>query len=155
MRKLLVDGDPAARADGQPGPRREARLGSDTDRGDHEVRGDPLPGRERHVVHADRRHGGAEPEIHTMPADAAVDDLGQLGVEGCHHLGRRLDDRRGKPAVHEVLGHLEADEAAADDDRGPGLAGRLDQRVRVLDGAQRERPLDAGDRRPDRGGPGR
>ena len=53
-------------------------------------------------------------------------------------------------AVHEVLGELEADEAAAEDDGRAGPSGGGDQGVGVLDVAQRQGALDAGDRRADR-----
>jgi hypothetical protein len=45
-----------------------------------------------------------------------------LGIERRHHLRQLLEHRDGEPAVSEVLGHLEADEAAAHDDGARGLS---------------------------------
>ena len=83
-------------------------------------------------------------------AELRVDGFHHLGVERGDHLGGRFDERGGNPAVDEVLGHLDADEAAAHDDRCPRLVEGTDHRVGILDGAQRERPLDARDGRLDR-----
>ena len=82
-------------------------------------------------------------------ADAAVNDVGELGVERRHHLRQRLHDGGCDAAVDQVLGHFEADEAAPDHDGGPGAGDRSDHVVGVLDRAQRQGTLDAGDRRPD------
>ena len=42
---------------------------------------------------------------------------GHVLVEGGHDLAGALDERHAQAALHERLGHLEADVAAADDDR--------------------------------------
>ena len=91
-----------------------------------------------------------------------------LRVEGRHDLGGGLDQRDLHPLVDQVLGHLDTDEAATDHHRAPALGAlvveaaglgqrslhRLDQGVGVLDIAQRERALDAGDRGADGSGAG-
>jgi hypothetical protein len=51
---------------------------------------------------------------HVVALDLVGDQLGHLGVERGEHLGRRLDDRGGDTALVQVLGDLDADEAAAD-----------------------------------------
>ena len=43
--------------------------------------------------------------------------LRHLGVERRHHLRQLLEHRHREPAVRQVLGHLEPDEPAADDER--------------------------------------
>ena len=69
-----------------------------------------------------------------------------------------LHDRHGEAPAAQVLGQLEADEAAADDDRRRGLLrsrrAAAMMRVHVLEVAQGERALDAGDGGPQRAGAG-
>ena len=78
---------------------------------------------------------------------------GQLGVERGQHLGGGLDDGDVDALAHQVLGHLQADEAGPDDDgRLGGDADVGGQAGGVLDGAQRAGALIARDGRPHRGG---
>ena len=72
-------------------------------------------------IAVDRR---AQVERDPGAPDAAVDGLHHLGVEGRHDLVRGLDDSRRHAAVDQVLGHLQADEPAADDDGRPRVPRR-------------------------------
>ena len=96
---------------------------------------------------ADRGHTGAEPQVDAVLADPVVHRRDHLRVERGHDLVGRLDEGHLEAEVHEVLGDLDPDEAAADDDRGAGADGRGHEGVGVLDVAQRQGALDAGDRR--------
>ncbi len=88
-----------------------------------------------------------------MGLRAVLDVIGHVAVERPHDPVALVDDRDGHPAVDEVLGHLQADVARADDD---GLAAAaLQARAEALRGVDRARGLRrlrAGDRR--RGGDG-
>ncbi len=85
-------------------------------------------------------------QVDAALAEGVVHGRGHLGVERGHHLGQGLDERDLQALVDEVLGDLDADEAAADDDGGLLTANGGDHGVGVLDVAQGEGALDAGDR---------
>ncbi len=75
-------------------------------------------------------------------SEEVPDELAVLGVERRQHLVGHLDDGHLEAAVDEVLGHLEADEAAADDD-GPLLGSHgLEARVVLHAGEEARPPLD-------------
>jgi len=147
--EAAVDEDAAETARLETGVVREARLGAHADGRDDEVGLDLLTRPERHRVGPDGGDRGAEAQRDAGGAEVVVDRPDHLGVEGGHHLSGGLDDGHGDAAVGEVLGELEADEAATDDRGGAGRADRRHERVGVLDVAQRQGALDAGDRWPD------
>ncbi len=131
-------------------------VGTHADRQDHQVGGHLLTGGQLDRVGAERGHGDAEahvdPVVPHLPrdADAPSPDRGAR-APGRWPRSRVVADA----SMDEVLGRLDADEAAADDD---GVAGRASDRrhdaVDVLDRAQRQGPLDPGERRDDRRGAG-
>ena len=143
---MLVHDDVAARVEVETCLGGEGALGAHAD-GEHDEVGGQLLGA---VVELDARVGdGAqrrtEPHGHAVGAQVLGDDLGHLGVERAQQLGQHLDDRHVETRVDEVLGELEADEAAAGDDGAPGIPRRSDDGVHVGEVAQHEAALDAGD----------
>ena len=68
-----------------------------------------------------------------------LDVGGHVLVERRHHLAGALDERHPQAALHERLGHLEADVAAADHDRA--LAAALERSAEALGGVDRARRL--------------
>ena len=70
-----------------------------------------------------------------------------FGVKRGHDLVGGFDKADGQAAVPQILGHLDADETAADDNRGTRGPGRRDEGVGVFDIAQGQRTLDPGNRR--------
>ncbi len=121
----LVDPDAAAFAERDAGGGGQARLGSDADREDDDVGGNPRSRCGRHddlpVRGLEAGDGIAQLELDPVLGEVIVQGLGHLRVERGHHLGHRLHDGHGDPSLHEVLGHLEPDEAATDDDGGPDV----------------------------------
>ncbi len=117
----IVDGDPAPLAHDEAGRLRELPFGSHADGEDHQVGLDPAAGvgddDEALALTLDPAHPLAEAKRDPARPQVLRDRHGHLGVERGHHLRQLLDDRHSQPAVHEVLGHLETDEAPADDDR--------------------------------------
>ena len=102
----------------------------------------------------DRAEPLAQPQLHPLGTQVRRERGRHLGVERWHHLRQLLDDRDRKTAMEQVLGHLQADEAAADDHgvaAGPLGEPRPDA-ARVGDGAQDEHAweVDARPLRPDR-----
>jgi len=101
---------------------------------------------------------GAQPHVHAVTPQLLLDKRGHVRVERGHHLRELLDERDRDPASHELLGHLQSDEAGTDDD---GAAHRppvqpSPDRLGVPDGAHREDAvrLDARQRRHDGAGAG-
>ena len=91
-----------------------------------------------------------------MGADVVVQDPGHLRVQPRHQPPGPLHHGGRQPAGPERLGQLQADIAAADDDRAGGVLVQLgDDPVHVGDVAQHVHPRVIGprDRRPDRFGP--
>ncbi len=144
----VVDGDAAPRADGEAGHLGEAHVGPHADRTDHEVGGEHATVGQGDGVGFDRGHLDAGLDGDPVGHELVLDQDRQLGVERRHDLGRGLHDRDVEALVHEVLGHLEADEPGADHHGG------LRRRVHVggeaggvLDGPQRADPVVPGDGR--------
>ena len=132
----------------RPAGLRQRRLRAHAERQDHQVGGDGrVPVRthgESVTVRLDLPEALAEPEPDALLAEMPRDLGGHLRVERRHDLRQLLDHRDDEPAAHEVLGHLEPDEAAADHDR-PRRGGVLEPRADaagVGDGAHDE---DAGE----------
>ena len=160
---LLVHHDPAARTQRESRVTRQTDLGPDTQREDHEI------GRQACAAlrHDDETPVGIRLESQQAVAQVQLDALiGQvlrhrrrhLRIERRHNLRQLFDNRHGQLTAHEVLGHLEPDEAAAHYDRAPGPP-LLDPRTdspRVGNAPQREHAWKrhAGERRPDRRGAG-
>ena len=91
-----------------------------------------------------------------MGGDVVVQDPGHLRVQPRHQPFGPLDHGGCQPAGPERLGELQADVAAADDDRAGGVLVQLgDDPVHVGDVAQHVHPrvIRPRDRRPDRLGP--
>ena len=118
---VIVDAHRAARAELDPGllGERDGRL--------HPGRHDDVVGVDRLAPGAHRARRAALVEQHLLdlgPDDHADADAlggvlhvrGHVGVESAHDLRRGLDEGRRDVALHERLGHLEADVAAADHD---------------------------------------
>src|SRR5262249_44319174 len=114
--------DAAARADAHAGIAPELHARRDTQTEHHEAALD------RSVAGHDRAHASAvvdveafDPRVGDQLDAEAANGVGyeraHVWVKGVHRLGGRLDDGDGAPAVVQRLGELEADVAAADDDR--------------------------------------
>ena len=152
--QLVVDEDAAARTHGEPGGLGQGGLGAHTDGGDDQVGRDGLAAGQRDVVGPDGGDARAKAQVDAVGADAVVHRGDHLRVQGGHHLVGRLHEGDLHAEVHEVLGDLDPDEAAADDHGGAGAEGGGDQGIGVLDVTQRQGALDAGDRRAHRVGTG-
>ena len=73
---------------------------------------------------------GAEAHVDADALGRVLHVGGHVLVEGGHHLAGALDERHAQAALHERLGHLEPDVAAADDDRALAAAARSAARKR-------------------------
>ena len=137
---LLVDQHPAPLGDLEPGRAGQRIARTDAGREDHHLGLDPCPagqGEPVDAVGAAHRLGG-HTGVH--PHAEALDVAHQRGagrlVELHRHQPRRhLHDVGLEPELHERVGGLEAQQAAAHHDPGRGRAGRRPDRVEVLDGA--------------------
>ena len=158
---LRVDHDPAARPDLQAGVTGEVHVGTRPGRHHDDV---GLHGGavgqidDQPVVRpvTDCRGRRAQPQVHLVGDDVVAQDPGHLRVQPRHQPLGPLDHGGGQPAVPERLGELQADVAAADDDRAGGALVELgDDPVHVGDVAQHVHPrvIRSRDRRPDRLGP--
>lgn len=130
---LLVNDDAAALPHLEAGGLGERGVWSDADGSDDDVRRQLLARGEGHPLRPDLGDLAAEPQVDAGRAQRVMDDRGHLRVERRHDLVGGLDDGDAEAAVEEVLGDLEADEAAADDDRGLRARGGGDHGVGVLD----------------------
>ena len=130
----------------------ERGLRSDADREDDQVGGDLLGSEvDDHpairIGEADGRRG--QQDADPLGPHVRLEMVRHLGVEHGHDLVERLDEGDLQPAMGERLDHLDADVAAADDDRRARvILEQLDDAVHVRDAAQRAdaRVVDAGDR---------
>mmetsp|Transcript_53051 Transcript_53051/g.129581 ORF Transcript_53051/g.129581 Transcript_53051/m.129581 type:complete len:514 (+) Transcript_53051:919-2460(+) len=127
---------------------REGALGDDADRLDDEVGDDALA---RGELDRDLLVCGVVVEgddlVRGHDADALDGHLllhggHDLVVEEGHHAVLEFDDRDLEPAVLQGLGHLQPDEAGADDDTAPARRrfDELDRVVHVLKTAHGEKP---------------
>ena len=177
---LLVDADPAELPDFDPGHPRQRGIRSHAEREDHDVRRIALARLRRHgqgvvVGLLEAGDAVAQRDVHTMLLEEVADEPPVLRVERGEDLIGHLHHRHVEPAENQVLGRLQADEPAADDDRAHRRAHRLEARVlphpgqearaaldpftdlpRVRHGPDREDAgkVDAGQRRADRSRPG-
>ena len=152
---LLVDQDSAAQPGLQTCDGRQRRLRTHADGRDHEVGGQHVAVGEGDGVGTDLGHARPEAQVDTVLAQACVNLGDHLGVERGHDLVERLDEGDLDAAVAQVLGHLDADETAADHHGRPGVGRGRHHRVCVLDVAQAQCALDARDRRTHGNCPGR
>jgi hypothetical protein len=139
--QVLVDLDPAARAERDPGGLGQRRVGPHPGRQHHEVRlqdggvseGDPQAAA---VGLLEAAGTDAEVERDATGAQVCLHRAGQFAVQRRHQLIGELDERHVTAPVPQVLGHLQADVAATDHhhvgDLGcavgaEGIHGRLDR----------------------------
>ena len=94
-------------------------------------------------------------------ASSSATRRAEVGVDGGQHLRKLLDHRDDQAAGAEGFGHLQPDVAGAHDDRRPWLSiqglrqrERVGHRVQDVHTLGRTELVEAGDRRPDRHGPG-
>ena len=92
-----------------------------------------------HRVLGDLLELGAEPDVDADALGRVLHVGGHVLVEGGHDLPGALDERHAQAALHERLGHLEADVAAADHDRA--LAAALQRGPEALGGVDGARRL--------------
>jgi len=161
---LLVDADSTQRADLQAGLARHLHVGAHTHGQDDHVGLDVLSlvTDDDQLVMCralDGRQGRRQTEFHPLTAQFLLHGSHHFGVQRGHHLVRALHERDFHAAAHEVFGHLQADEAAADD----YSAGRLAlvdpgaQVIHLLQATDGENPgqIQSGKGWPDRRGAGR
>ena len=77
-----------------------------------------------------------------VTTEVVADEAPELDVERCQHVAAPLEDGDVEAAVDEVLGHLQADEAATDDDGALGRPDGLEARVALHAGEEAGAPLD-------------
>ena len=68
--------------------------------------------------------GGVGVDLDAVAGEFGVDQGAEFGVDGGQDLGQHLDLGDGDAAGGESFGHLQADVAGADDERGRGLDAR-------------------------------
>ena len=169
----LVDDDGASGAELCAGLDEQVGVGADPDDDQHQV---DVPAERLTVwsgpstcsravavgAAADAGDGGAGVDLDAVAFEFGVHQGAEFGVDGGQHLGEHLDLGDRDAAGGEAFGHLQADVAGADDERGRGLdpvdaggqgegvAHRV-QQVHAVVGAE---GVQAVDRRPDRHGAG-
>jgi len=121
----VVDGDSAGRSEVGAHLPGEVDVRADADGEDHQVRGQGLPGVQAHgaggavVAGLDGGHARGEPQGDAVAGEGLGDPEAHIRIEGGHHLGQAFDEGDRDAAAGELLGHLQADEAGADDDGAP------------------------------------
>ena len=122
----LIDDDRPVLCKGYAALLEEGGIGPDPDGEDDQVRFDEGP---TGKVHGDggpmvleRLYRILEVEVHPLGPHVLLHLGGQFIVDDVHHLLERLDDRDLQAPLLEVLGHLQADEASADDHGAAGGA---------------------------------
>ena len=118
---LLVDPDAAALAERQPGRLRQRGVRTHAKGEDHDVGGMDLARLRLDIDRsAGRRletgHAVAELQAHAVALHEALDDARHVDVQRAEQLRAHFDQRDIEAAVHQVLGRLQPDEAAADHD---------------------------------------
>ena len=149
--QILVDDDAAV--DREPRLLRQRHGGPHADAHDDEVGRERLAARERDAARVDRRRGLAEVEDDAVLLVQRAHEVAERGAEDAlqrPRLGR--DDVHLEVARAQRRGHLEADEARADDDGALRAPRPRDDRAAVGERAQRVdvRQLAARDVEPDR-----
>jgi len=119
---VAVDGDGArALADRQAGVARQIGVGAHADREDHHIGGQGA-GRGLHRAHAavvarpaeDRLHAGAGHHAHALGLHVLFDEARHVRVEHREDLVQFFNDGHAAAVLGQRLGHLHADQAAAD-----------------------------------------
>ena len=153
---MLVDADAAASAEVSPAARASSLSGRTPMARMTMSAGSARPlacGPEALPVLLEGRDSAAQVDAHVLRLQALPHRLGHLRIERWHELVRHLDDRHLETAAREVLRHLQADEAAADDDRAARLFLHhpISYPAAVGNGPQGEdaRQVDSGKGRPD------
>ena len=112
----------------RPAVAREGRRGAHAGGHDDVVGGQSPSPSTRTGALGDLLQLGAEAHVDADALGRVLHVGGHVLVERRHHLAGALDQRHPQAALHERLGHLEADVAAADDDRA--LAARPGPRAK-------------------------
>ena len=96
------------------------------------------------VVLASResRDAVTDDDVHAVELEEVGDESPVLLVERAEHLIGHLDHGDVEPAMHEVLGHLQADEPAADHHCAHRRPHRLESRVLLHPGEEARAPFD-------------
>ena len=143
---MLVYDHRAARAQLQPRRLGEIGFGKDADGDQGAVCTEGFAGGvgdDAALLAAQRRHRVFEAQVDAVFAQAGVEDTGHVVIERRHHLFFHLQDGDAHAAADEVFRRLQADKAAADDQRA--LDGVLVQEIvdaeGVFDGAKGEDAL--------------
>ena len=126
-------------------------LGHDARGHDHEVGGDRLAVVQLDAVVVDRRGHALAQHLDALLAQRALEHPGGGGVELAVHQPRaEVDDGDRDAAVGDRARGLEPEQPAADHDGAPRAVGAAADGADVVAGAERDRPLDALDRRQER-----
>ncbi len=155
---VAVDLDPAPWSELDAGIDRQLRVRPDTRGHDHQGRLEEpatgqLDGEQPGLVGRERSGRGAQVQGDPMGPQVVLHGSGELLVQRRHDLVGHLHDLDGQAALVQVLGHLQADVAGADDDHVLEAVGARGDRVDLgLDARPCPRCC-AGHGRP--GGPGR
>ncbi len=100
------------------------------------------------LLHPGSADAGTDP--HAEPGQRLLQHHAGLAVElAFHEVVGQVQERDGQAAPGQAAGGLDAEQAAADDHGPAGVLGRLHDPLAVLQRAERDRPLHAGDRRHD------
>ena len=160
---LVVNMDAAGGADLQARLAGEFRVGPHAHPQDHQVGGESLVvlGHHRDRLLRPRLEGAhrvAQAKINPLPPQLLVQRLDHLRIGRRHHLIGQLQQRDGDAAAAEVFGHFQADVAAADHHRASDAA-VVDPGVDAINvvhvsHGEDSGQVDAGQRRPQRLGPG-
>ncbi len=152
----VVDADPAASAQLEARLLGQGDLRADADRQDRQIGVEALASGYLHdepalLAFLEGFDTHAETQRHPVLDEMVLEVCRHLRIERAHHLRRQLDERHLEAAAHQVLRHLETDEAAADDDgprgarQGVADAPRVGNRAHDVDAGQ----VDSRQRRPD------
>ncbi len=143
---LIIDPEPAELADLDASGASKGRVGSHAEREDHQVGSMALARLRRHGEGLAVLLEAGDPVTHhdanTFVFDEVSDELPVLGVERCKDMIGQLDDGDIEPALFEVLGHLQPDEAAPDHHGARVGSHGLEARVVVHAREKARTPLD-------------
>ena len=114
---LPVHRDRPLDAQGQARPAGQLRVGGHADAQQHQVGREPLPALQLYSqpvpLGREAGHPCAQAQLHPLAPEIGVDLRRHVGVQGRQHLRAPLEQGGVHPRVHQVLRHLQADEAAA------------------------------------------
>ena len=141
--QVLVDLDAASDAEFEPGVLGQATVGRDADRENDQIGFDRLA-----IGQFDRQaagricveggRAGVEEELEPLLAHVLVQESSHIRIDRGHDLVGEFNQRNIDIAFHQVFGHFNTDESAADDD-GPLRLLRIDKLAdleRIRHGAQ-------------------